>query len=340
MARTIPYIQALGEALEQEMRRDPTVIAFGEDSIGGSGCDGPLGHAWGATKGLHERVPGRILDAPITEAAFIGAAVGAAATGLRPVVDLLFVDFIGVGFDQVLNQAAKLRYMSGGKAKVPMVLRAMYGAGMRRGAQHSQVLYPLITHIPGVKVVVPSNAHDAKGLLIEAIRDDDPVVFFEHKLLGFVPGEVPEEPYAIPFGQAATVRSGSDCTIVAIGRMVSFAQQAAETLAAEGLECEVIDPRTLSPLDTQTIFASVERTGRLVVADEANPRCGAAADIAALVAQHRFEALSTGVRLVTPPHAPQPFSPVLEDAYVPGADEIAAAVRCAVGGPVPEQAQA
>ena len=331
MPRMIPYLQALGEALEQEMRRDPTVIAFGEDSIGGSGTDGPLGHAWGATKGLHDKVPGRILDAPITEAAFVGAAVGAAATGLRPVVDLLFVDFIGVCFDQVLNQAAKLHYMSGGRAKVPMVLRAMYGAGMRRGAQHSQVLYPLVTHVPGLKVVVPSNAYDAKGLLTQAIRDDDPVVFFEHKLLAFVPGDVPAEPYAIPFGQAATVRSGSDCTIVAIGRMVSFALQAAEQLAAEGIDCEVIDPRTLSPLDEETILASVDRTGRLVVADEANPRCGAAADIAALVAQDRFESLRTGVRMLTPPHAPQPFSPVLEDAYVPGADRIATAVRATVG---------
>jgi pyruvate dehydrogenase E1 component beta subunit len=331
----LPYIQAIGEALEQEMRRDPAVIAFGEDSIGGSGCDGPPGGAWGATKGLPEKLPGRVLDAPITEAAFVGAAVGAAATGLRPVVDLLFVDFIGVCFDQVLNQAAKLRYMSGGKAKVPMVLRAMYGAGMRRGAQHSQALYPLVTHVPGLKVAVPSNARDAKGLLATAIRDDDPVVFFEHKLLAFVPGDVPAEPYTIPFGQAATVRSGTDCTVVAIGRMVQFALEAAEQLAEEGIDCTVLDPRTLSPLDTQTIYGSVEQTGRLVVADEANPRCGAAADIAALVAQHRFEALRGPVRLVTPPHAPQPFSPVLEDAYVPGADQIAAAVRAAVGLPQP-----
>ncbi len=333
MPRMIPYIQALGEALAQEMLLDPTVIAFGEDSIGGSGCDGPLGHAWGATKGLHEKVPGRVFDTPITEAAFVGAAVGAAATGLRPVVDLLFVDFIGVCFDQVINQAAKLRYMSGGRAKVPLVLRAMYGAGMRRGAQHSQALYPMLVHTPGLKVAVPATAADAKGLLVTAIRDDDPVVFFEHKLLAFVPGDVPEEHYAIPFGQAATVRSGSDVTIVAIGRMVSLAVAAAEELAADGISCEVIDPRTLSPLDTDTIFASVERTGRLVVADESSPRCGAASDIAALVAEHRFEALRTGVRTVTPPHVPQPFSPGLEDAYVPGPDRISAAVRATLGAP-------
>lgn len=335
MTRMIPYIQAVGEGLAQEMQRDPTVIAFGEDSVGGAGCDGPLGHAWGATKGLHEQFPGRILDTPITEAAFVGAAVGAAATGLRPVVDLIFVDFIAVCFDQVVNQAAKLRYMSGGRVRVPLVLRAMYGAGMRRGAQHSQVLYPMLTHVPGLKVAVPSNAHDAKGLLVTAIRDDDPVVFLEHKMLAFVPGDVPTELYAVPFGQAAVVRAGSDVTVVAIGRMVSFATRAADLLAEEGVSCEVIDPRTLSPLDTDTIYASVERTGRLVVVDEANPRCGAAADIAALVAEHRFGALRTAVRTVTPPHSPQPFSPGLEDAYVPGPDDIAAAVRAAVGATAP-----
>ena len=333
MPRLLPYIQAVGEALEQEMRRDPTVIAFGEDSIGGSGCDGTMGHAWGATKGLHAKLPGRVLDAPITEAAFVGAAIGAAATGMRPVVDLIFVDFIGVCFDQVINQAAKLRYMSGGKVKVPLVLRAMYGAGMRRGVHHSQALYPLITHVPGLKVVAPSNAYDAKGLLISAIRDDDPVVFFEHKMLAFIPGDVPEEPYTVPLGKAAVVRPGTDCTIVAVGRMVQFALQAAQQLAEEGVECEVIDPRTLSPLDTETIFASVERTGRLVVADEANPRCGIAADIAALVAEHRFDALRTAPRTVTPPHAPQAFSPVLEDAYVPGPGHIAGAVRATLGAP-------
>lgn len=331
MTRMIPYIQALGEALEQEMLRDPTVVAFGEDSIGGTGCDGPLGHAWGATKGLHEKVPGRVLDAPITEAAFVGAAVGAAATGLRPVVDLLFVDFIGVCFDQVMNQAAKLHYMSGGRVTVPLVLRAMYGAGMRRGAQHSQALYPLVSHIPGLTVVAPATAYDAKGLLTAAIRSDDPVVCFEHKLLAFTPGEVPEEPYTVPLGEAVVRREGIDATVVAVGRMVGHALTAAEELARDGIHCEVVDPRTLAPLDTTTIFSSVERTGRLVVADEANPRCGIAADIAAQVAEHRFGDLRAPVRTVTPPHAPQPFSPDLEDAYVPGPEQIADAVRTSVG---------
>jgi pyruvate dehydrogenase E1 component beta subunit len=331
--RTITYLQALAEALEHEMRRDPTVVAFGEDSIGGTGCEGRLGNAWGPTKGLHEKFPQQMLDTPITEAAFIGAAVGAAATGLRPVADLLFVDFAGVCFDQLLNQAAKLRYMSGGKARVPMVVRALYGAGMRRGAQHSQSLYSLFAHIPGLKVVTPATPYDAKGLLIQAIRDDDPVVFFEHKMLYFVPGEVPEEAYTVPFGQAATVRSGEDVTIVAIGRMVGFAMAAAGELAANGVDCEVIDPRTISPLDEESIYASVRRTGRLVVVDESHPRCSVASDIAALVAQNCFTALRAPVRMVTAPHCPPPFSPVLEDAFIPGPGDIAAAVHGLLGVP-------
>jgi len=331
MTRIVSYLDALGEALEQEMRRDPSVVVFGEDTIGGTGCDGPLGHAWGPSRGLHEKFPGRVFDAPITEAAFVGAAVGAAATGLRPVADVLFVDFAGVCFDQILNQAAKLRYMLGGKASVPLVLRVLWGSGMRRGAQHSQALYPIFTHIPGLKVAVPATPADAKGLLAAAIRDDDPVVFFEHKMLYFGRGEVPEQPYTIPFGEAKVVRAGGDCTVVAIGRMVGEALLAAAALAGRGIECEVIDPRTLSPLDEQTVYGSVRRTGHLVVVDEANPRCGAAADIASLVAANAFGALRGPVRMVTAPHAPTPFSPVLEDAYAPGAGDIEAAVAAAIG---------
>ncbi|MGW0736615.1 alpha-ketoacid dehydrogenase subunit beta [Streptomyces sp. NPDC002851] len=331
MARTLPYLKAISEGLAQEMRRDENVVLFGEDSVGGTGCDGELGAAWGPTAGLHLEFPGRILDTPITEAAFVGAAVGAAATGLRPVADILFSDFAGVCFDQLLNQAAKFRYMTGGRAKLPMVVRTMWGAGLRRGAQHSQALYPLFAHIPGLKVAVPSNAYDAKGLMIQAIRDDDPVMFFEHKMLYFVPGEVPEEPYTVPFGKAATVREGRDCTIVAIGLMVGRAMEAAAQLAEEGIDCEVVDPRTVSPLDEETILASVRRTGRLIIADEASPRCSVTGDIAALAARDAFDALRAPVQTVTPPHAPVPFSPDLEDAYVPGADRIAAAVRTTVG---------
>jgi pyruvate/2-oxoglutarate/acetoin dehydrogenase E1 component len=331
MARTLTYMQAIGEALAQEMRRDPTVVAFGEDNIGGSGCDGKLGCAWGPTMGLHKQFPDQVLDTPITEAAFTGAAVGAAVTGLRPVVDLMFVDFMGVCFDQILNQAAKLRFMTGGATAVPMVIRAMWGAGMHGAAQHSQALAPLFTHVPGLKVVLPSTPHDAKGLMIQAIRDDDPVVFLEHKLLYFTPGEVPEEPYAIPFGQAATLRHGTDCTIVAFGMMVHRAMEAAAELARDGIECEVIDPRTTSPLDTDAICDSVSRTGRLVVADESNPRCGLASDICALAAERCFSSLRGPVRMVTSPHAPVAFNTGLESAYVPGPDRIVAAVREATG---------
>lgn len=331
MARILSYLAALSEALEQEMRRDPSVVVFGEDSIGGTGCDGTLGHAWGPSKGLHEKFPGQIFDAPITEAAFVGAAVGAAATGLRPVVDLLFVDFAGVCFDQILNQAAKLRYMTGGKARVPLVVRTLWGTGMRRGAQHSQALYPLFAHIPGLKVVVPATPADAKGLLIAAIRDDDPVIFFEHKMLYFSQGEVPEDPFTIPLGEAKVVRAGEDCTVVAFGRMVGEALRAASQMAEQGIECEVIDPRTVSPLDSQALLRSVRRTGHLVVADEASPRCGMAADIASLVATNAFDALRGPIRIVTSAHAPVPFSPALEDAYAPSAGDIAAAVEATLG---------
>jgi pyruvate dehydrogenase E1 component beta subunit len=334
MTRTISYMQAINEALVQEMSRDPAVVVFGEDNIGGTGGSGKLGNAWGPTNGLYDKFPDRIFDTPITEAAFVGAAIGAAATGLRPVADVLFVDFMGVCFDQIINQAAKMRYMLGGKARIPMVVRAMWGTGLRRGAQHSQALHPLVTHIPGLKVAVPATPHDAKGLMIQAIRDDDPVIFFEHKMLYFSQGPVPEEPYQVPFGQAAVVRDGADCTVVALGRMVQTSLQAASELSAAGIECEVVDPRTTSPLDEETIYASVRRTGRLIVADEAHPRCGFASDVAGLVAENCFDALRAPIRRVTAPHAPPPFSPVLEDAYTPGAEDVAAAVRQLVDAPV------
>lgn len=327
----------MGEAIAHEMERDRSVVAFGEDNIGGSGTGGTLGCAWGPTMGLHARFPEQVLDAPITEAAFTGAAVGAALTGLRPVVDLMFADFAGVCFDQILNQAAKMRYMTGGAVSVPVVLRMMWGAGMHGAAQHSQSLQPLFTHIPGLKVAVPATPYDAKGLMATAIRDDDPVVFFEHKMLYWTPGEVPEESYAIPFGRARVVREGADCTIVALGRLVHAAVEAAETLAGQGVECEVIDPRTTSPLDTETILASVAKTGRLVAADESNPRCGIAADICAIAARDAFDALRAPVRMVTAPHAPVPFNPALEELYVPDAGRIAAAVGEIVGVRRPER---
>src|ERR687890_2563805 len=327
-------MQAINEALEQEMERDETVVLFGEDVAGGSGSQGEedaWGGVMGVTKGLYHKFPGRVLDTPITESSFIGAAGGAAASGLRPVAELMFNDFMGVCFDQIYNQSAKFRYMFGGKAKTPMVIRTMFGAGIRAAAQHSQSLYPIFTHIPGLKVVAPSTPYDAKGLLIQAIRDDDPVIFLEHKALYTVEGDVPEEAYAIPFAEANIVREGGDVTVVALGRMVALAEQAAQELAGDGIECEIVDPRTTSPLDEDTILESVENTGRLVVVDEANPRCGFAADVVALVSQEAFGELKAAPRMVTPPHTPVPFSPILEDAYVPSPATIAEAVRATAG---------
>jgi pyruvate/2-oxoglutarate/acetoin dehydrogenase E1 component len=341
MARRITYQQAINEALAQEMERDPTVVVFGEDVAGGMGAPGEddaWGGVLGVTKGLYHKFPGRVLDTPISESAYVGAAAGAAASGLRPVAELMFVDFMGVCFDQIFNQAAKFRYMFGGKAKTPMVIRTMWGAGIRAASQHSQALHPLFTHIPGLKVVAPSTPYDAKGLLIQSIRDDDPVMFFEHKVLYGTEGEVPEEAYAIPFGEANFVREGSDVTIVALGRMVLLAQEAAEALQGEGISCEIVDPRTTSPLDTDSILESVEGTGRLVVVDEGHPRCGFAADVTAFVAQEAFSDLKAPPRMVTPPHSPVPFSPVLEDAYLPTPDKIAAAVREVAGAAAPAPA--
>jgi acetoin:2,6-dichlorophenolindophenol oxidoreductase subunit beta len=334
MARNITYQQAINEALAQEMERDPTVVIMGEDVAGGmetAGEDDAWGGVLGVTKGLYGKFPGRVLDTPISESAYIGAAAGAAASGLRPVAELMFVDFMGVCFDQIFNQAAKFRYMFGGRAETPLVVRAMWGAGIRAASQHSQALYPIFTHIPGLKVVVPATPYDAKGLLIQAIRDDDPVIFLEHKVLYTLEGDVPEEPYAIPFGEAEIVREGSDITVVAIGRMVHLTMQAAEALQQESISVEIIDPRTTSPLDEETILESVENTGRLVVVDEANPRCSMATDITARVAQEAFGSLQAAPRMVTAPHTPVPFAPILEDAYVPTAEGIAQAIRETAG---------
>ena len=329
------FREAINEALRLEMRRDPRVIIMGEDVAGGMGAAGEQ-DAWGGvlgvTKGLiSEFGPERVRDTPISESAFIGAAVGAAATGLRPVAELMFIDFVGVCLDQILNQAAKLRYMFGGKATVPLVIRTMYGAGLRAASQHSQSLYPIFTHIPGLKVVIPSSPYEAKGLLIRAIRDDDPVIFCEHKMLYDETEEVPDEAYAIPFGEANLTREGEDVTIVAIGRMVKFANQAADRLTAQGVACSVIDPRTTSPLDEETILESVKETGRLVVVDEASPRCNLATDIVALVATKAFSALKAPVSIVAPPHTPVPFSPALEDVYVPSLARIEAAALAVMG---------
>jgi pyruvate/2-oxoglutarate/acetoin dehydrogenase E1 component len=328
MGRTMPMLQAINEAMHLAMASDPNVILLGEDVAGGGGrVDQGIEEAWGgvmgATKGLLKRFgPDRVLDTPISEMGFVSAAVGAAATGMRPIVELMFMDFLGVAFDPLLNQAAKLRYMFGGKAKVPLTIRTLVGAGLRAAAQHSQTLYNVTTAIPGLKTVCPSNAHDAKGLLLAAIRDDDPVVFCEPKSLLFAVGEVPEGDYTVPLGKCHVVRAGGDVTLVGVGRTVQTALEAAETLALAGTSAEVVDLRSLQPLDEDGILASLAKTGRLVVIDEAPPRCGIASDVAALCVDRGFDYLRAPVRRVTAPHAPVPFSPALEDAFLPSADRV------------------
>lgn len=325
------FRQALNEALHHEMRRDERVIMLGIDIAGGTGASGQQdawGGAFGVTKGLQGAFgESRVRDTPISESALIGAAAGAALTGMRPVAEIMFVDFLGVCFDQIFNQAAKFRYMFGGKAVTPLTIRTTFGAGTSSASQHSQALYSIFTHVPGLKVVVPSSPYDAKGLLIQAIRDDDPVIFLENKLLYDTVGEVPDEPYTIPFGEANILREGGDATIIAIGRMVKFALEAATMLAAEGIQCTVIDPRTTSPLDEETIIEMTEETGRLVIVDEATPRCGMAADISSIVAEKAFGALKAPIMKVTAPHTPVPYAPNLEAAYIPDPARIAAAVR-------------
>jgi acetoin:2,6-dichlorophenolindophenol oxidoreductase subunit beta len=329
---TISMRDAINQALHQEMERDSRVIVLGEDVSGGaggtSGTRDAAGGIFGITKGLHPKYgDARVIDTPISESAIVGAAAGAALAGLRPVAEIMFADFVGVCMDQIYNQIAKFRYMFGGKSTCPVVIRTAMGAGMNMGAQHSQTIYPILTSVPGLKIVIPSNPYDAKGLLAQAIRDDDPVVFFEHKALYPRKGEVPDAPYTIPFGQANLVREGEHVTVVAFGRMVVFAEKAIDALAKEGITCDLIDPRTASPLDEDTILESLESTGRLVVVDESPPRCSLASDIAGMVASKGFRSLKAPIAQVTAPHAPIPFSPGLERAYVPGPQKIEAAIR-------------
>jgi acetoin:2,6-dichlorophenolindophenol oxidoreductase subunit beta len=323
MTRKLSMSEAINEAMKLAMRKDENVILLGEDVAGGAEIDHLQDdEAWGGVLGVTKELVQefgreRILDTPISEAAYIGAAMGAAATGLRPVAELMFNDFIGCCLDQVLNQGAKFRYMFGGKAEVPVTIRTTHGAGFRAAAQHSQSLYALFTSIPGIKVVVPSNPYDAKGLLLAAIEDNDPVIFFEDKTLYNMKGEVPEGYYTIPLGKADVKREGTDLTIVAIGKQVNTALTAADQLSHKGIDVEVVDPRSLSPFDEETILSSVEKTNRLIVIDEANPRCSIATDIAALVADKGFDMLDAPIKRITAPHTPVPFSPPLEDIYLP-----------------------
>jgi len=328
--RTLTFANAINEALRQEMERNPKIFIAGEDV-------GLYGGIYGVTAGLFaEFGEARVKDTPISESAIIGMAVGSAAAGLVPVVEIMFVDFIGVCMDQLLNQAAKMKYMFGGKAKLPMVLRATEGAGHGAAAQHSQCLEAWFMHIPGLKVVVPSTPYDAKGLMTTALRDGNPVVFLEHKFLySTVEGEVPEEQYTIPFGKADVKREGKDVTVVATMHMVHNALAAAETLAKDGISVEVVDPRTLTPFDEDTIIESVKKTHRLVVVTEEVAHAGSSAEIAARVADKAFDYLDAGIKRVTAPFTPVPFSPVLEQDFIPSEAKIITTIHQVLGKAVP-----
>ncbi len=313
--------QAIREALAEEMRRDPRVFLIGEDVA-------EAGTPFKVLSGLvQEFGPQRVIDTPISEAGFVGIAVGAAMTGMRPVVDIMFGDFLTLAMDQIVNQAAKVHYMSGGKLKVPLVIRTTLGATRRSAAQHSQSLHAWFSHIPGLKVALPSTPYDAKGLLKTAIRDDNPVLFFEDKMMYQVKGPVPEEEYTIPFGVADVKRPGRHVTLVATSSMVYVALDAARILEQEGIEAEVVDPRTTVPLDVETLVRSVRKTGRVIVIDEGHRRYGVTAEIAAVIAEEAFYDLEAPVRRLGAMDVPVPFSPVLEDLTVPTPEQVAAVAR-------------
>jgi pyruvate dehydrogenase E1 component beta subunit len=317
----VTYIKAITQTLAEAMRADDRVFVLGEDVAEG----GP----YTATAGLAEEFGvARVINTPISEAAITGVAIGAAQSGMRPVLEIMFIDFITLALDQLVNGAAKAHFMSGGQLTVPLVLRTQGGAGQRGAAQHSQSLESWLTHVPGLKVVMPSRASDAAGLLASAIADPNPVVFIENKTLYFRKGELSDPPAPVPIGEAVTLRSGGDVTIVALSHLVHDALDAAELLAGEhGIEADVIDPRTLVPLDLAAIVESVQRTGRLVVAHEAVEHGGFGAEIVAQVQAAAFDHLDAPIERVGAPFAPIPLSPPLEDAYLPNADDIVAAVR-------------
>ncbi len=315
------YKEAVRDALREEMRRDERVFLLGLDI-------GRFGGTYKATDGLWEEFgEERVRDTPLSEAAIAGCGVGCAVMGLRPIVEIMYIDFTTIAMDQIVNQAAKLRYMSGGQARIPVVFRTQEGAGRSSAAQHAQSLEAWFAHIPGLKVALPATPRDVKGLLKTAVRDEGPVMFIEHKLLYNSRGEVPEEEYLIPFGRAHVCREGSDVTVVALSRMVLRAIEAAAELEREGISVEVIDPRTVVPLDIETIVASVEKTGRLVVAHEGYERCGMGAEIAAQVMERGLYFLEKPVRRVCGRNVPVPFAPVMENHVIPGAAEIVRAVK-------------
>ncbi len=322
--REITYVMALNEALREEMRRDPRVFVMGEDVA----IWGNRGGVYGVTQGLYDEFgPERVRDTPISEEAIVGTAVGAAVTGMRPVAEIMYIDFMALAMDPLVNQGAKLRYMFGGKARVPVVIRTQEGTGRGIAAQHSQSLEAWFVHVPGIKVCVPSTPYDAKGLLKTAIRDDNPVMFIEHKMLYATRGPVPEEEYTIPFGVADVKREGRDVTFIGIHTMVIKGLAAAEKLAAEGISVEVIDPRTLVPLDIETIVNSVKKTGRVVIAHEACERGGVAGEIAMQIMEHAFDYLDAPIVRVAGRNVPIPYNQRLERAAVPQEEDIIAAIR-------------
>ena len=315
----IGFIEAINQALAEEMARDPDVFIMGEDV--------QLG-VFGATRGLVDRFgPARVRNTPISEAGIAGAGIGAAMAGMRPVVEIEFASFLYCCWDQVCNQAAKLRYMSGGQARVPLTFRCVYGAMGSSAAQHSEVVYSQFLAAPGVKIASPSGAAEAKGLLKAAIRDDNPVIVFEHGRLGFTRGEVPDGDFVIPLGQGAVKHAGTDVTVIAIGAMVAKALSVAAELAQDGVSVEVWDPRTLVPLDEAGMLASVAKTGRVVIADEGHRRGGAAGDLAAIIIDEGFDYLNAPIKRVTAHDVPIPFSPPLENFVLPDEEKIKAAVR-------------
>lgn len=330
MTRKITFMKAINEALEQSMERDDRVILLGEDIAGGAKVphleesnEDAWGGVFGVTKGLMPKFGReRVIDTPISEMGYMGAAVGAAATGLRPVPELMFNDFIGFCFDTILAQGSKMRYMFGGKAKIPMTVRTCHGAGASAAAQHSGSYYGIFGSIPAVKVVVPSNPYDAKGLLTAAIEDDNIVIFSEDKTLYGLKGEVPEEYYTVEIGKAKVKQEGTDLTIVTIGKMLYVALEVADKLAKDGIFVEVIDLVTVAPWDQETIIQSVKKTGRLIVIDEANPHNNTATDIASIVGDKAFDYLDGPIKCVCAPNTPVPFATNLEQLYLPNADRV------------------
>jgi len=323
--RQLSYSEAIAEAIAEEMRRDPAVVVWGVDI-------GPYGGAFGCTRGLYQEFgPERVIDMPVSEAGYVGAAVGAAATGIRPVVELQFSDWITIASDQLINQAANMRYMFGGVISVPMVLRAPVGGYLGAGAQHSHSFESIFAFVPGLKVVLPATPYDAKGLLKSAIRDNNPVIFFEHKAMYDMKGGVPTEEYTIPLGLADVKRPGRDVTIVAYAYTLPMSLRAAEKLAGEGIEAEVIDLRCVDPIDEETIVNSVKKTNRLVIVQETWRRCSVSSEVAAIVAEQALDYLDAPVVRITGADVPVPAAPILEKYVLPDEEKVIAAVRRSVG---------